>query len=193
MSSRDKILNAVKAAQPDKQPLPDLSAIPLKFDDAVAKFIEVLSTIGATVKRLPKDRFQSELMDDIGEGKNVVNTISEFVLDFASPDKTVAPQTYDNLDYSIIPGQLGVAENGAIWVTDTEFQIRALPFICEHLILVISAETIVHNMHEAYDKIGIDNPGFGAFIAGPSKTADIEQSLVLGAHGPRFMTAYVLE
>lgn len=193
MSSRDKILSAVKSAQPEKHPLPDLSDIPLKFDDAVVKFVDVLSTIGATVKRLPREAFHSELIAYIGKDKNVVNTISELQLDFASPDKTIAPQSYDNLDFSIIPGQLGVAENGAIWVTDNEFQIRALPFICEHLILVISAETIVHNMHEAYDKIGIDNPGFGVFIAGPSKTADIEQSLVLGAHGPRFMTAFVLQ
>jgi L-lactate dehydrogenase complex protein LldG len=47
-------------------------------------------------------------------------------------------------------------------------------------------------MHEAYSKIGEQQYGFGVFIAGPSKTADIEQSLVLGAHGPRSMTVFLL-
>ncbi|MNW08326.1 Lactate utilization protein C [compost metagenome] len=47
-------------------------------------------------------------------------------------------------------------------------------------------------MHEAYQKIADSVYGFGTFIAGPSKTADIEQSLVLGAHGPKNMTVFIL-
>ena len=43
------------------------------------------------------------------------------------------------------------------------------------------AATIVHNMHEAYGSCSFDSAGFGVFISGPSKTADIEQSLVIGA------------
>ena len=48
-------------------------------------------------------------------------------------------------------------------------------------------------MHQAYDSIDVAKEGFGAFIAGPSKTADIEQSLVIGAHGARSATIYVIE
>jgi L-lactate dehydrogenase complex protein LldG len=35
--------------------------------------------------------------------------------------------------------------------------------------------------------------GFATFIAGPSKTADIEQSLVLGAHGPRSLIVFLID
>jgi len=48
-------------------------------------------------------------------------------------------------------------------------------------------------MHHAYDRIGDADYGFGLFLAGPSKTADIEQSLVLGAHGSRSMTVFLVE
>ncbi|MDB5022907.1 MAG: lactate utilization protein [Mucilaginibacter sp.] len=68
---------------------------------------------------------------------------------------------------------------------------RALPF-SQHLAVIIEADAIAASMHEAYKRINQANYGFGSFIAGPSKTADIEQSLVIGAHGPKSMTVFIL-
>ena len=105
------------------------------------------------------------------------------------------PHELESMDFAILPGHFGVAENGAIWVTDHGLRHRVIYFITQHLALVIKADQIVHNMHQAYEKLtesGDANYGrpvreraFGTFISGPSKTADIEQSLVIGAHGPR--------
>ena len=69
---------------------------------------------------------------------------------------------------------------------------RVLPFICQHLVIVIHQKDIVPAMHEAYELLSRKPYDYGCFIAGPSKTADIEQSLVIGAHGPRSMTVFVL-
>lgn len=68
---------------------------------------------------------------------------------------------------------------------------RILPFVCQHLAIVLDSKDLVGNMHEAYGKIKPGSIGFGVFIAGPSKTADIEQSLVIGAHGPRSLTIFL--
>ena len=84
-----------------------------------------------------------------------------------------------------------MAENGSIWVAESSMINRLLPFICQHLVLVLERKDIVATMHHAYQQLNTFKEGFGVFIAGPSKTADIEQSLVIGAHGARSLVVYV--
>jgi L-lactate dehydrogenase complex protein LldG len=114
---------------------------------------------------------------------------------------TASPHALADVDVAIMPGEFAVAENGAVWVTDASVPLRAIYFLCQHLVLVVSESDIVDNMHAAYELLHtagrngnsiFEAPLFGAFIAGPSKTADIEQSLVIGAHGARSLTVYLL-
>jgi L-lactate dehydrogenase complex protein LldG len=87
---------------------------------------------------------------------------------------------------------LGVAENGAVWLPLSRMANRAAFFLVEHTIVVLNRSTLVWDMHEAYACIDVSAEVFGAFVAGPSKTADIEQSLVIGAHGPKSLTILLL-
>ncbi len=87
----------------------------------------------------------------------------------------------------------GVAENSALWVTDDILGQRVSTFIPQYLAIIVNKKDIVATMHQAYERIGNQEYGFGTFIAGPSKTADIEQSLVLGAHGARGLTVFLME
>ena len=91
-----------------------------------------------------------------------------------------------------IQGTLGVAENGAIWLYEHHIINRLLPFICQHLVLILHKKDLVSTLHEAYQHIHIARDGYGVFLAGPSKTADIEQSLVIGAHGARSLVVYLV-
>jgi len=102
------------------------------------------------------------------------------------------PHALDNVDLAVITAHFAVAENAALWVTEDIVQQRALPFITQQLAVIVKKEDILNNMHQAYQRIGAEDYGFGTFIAGPSKTADIEQSLVLGAHGPKTMCVFIL-
>ena len=83
--------------------------------------------------------------------------------------------------------------DGAIWVNDRQLPLRVLYFIVQHLTLVLPKSEIVDNMHQAYERLRFDNAEFGTFIAGPSKTADIEQSLVIGPHGSRSLTVLIID
>ena len=101
------------------------------------------------------------------------------------------PHALQDLDFAVLPGQFAVAENGAVWFSAAGVKHRVVPFITQHLALVVPADQLLDNMHQAYDRLAFSEPGFGTFISGPSKTADIEQSLVIGAHGPRSLTVFL--
>ena len=90
-------------------------------------------------------------------------------------------------DVGILRGELGVAENACVWVPQT-MKEKAVMFISEELVLLLDRNKLVHNMHEAYTKIAMNDYGYGCFISGPSKTADIEQALVMGAQAARGVT-----
>jgi L-lactate dehydrogenase complex protein LldG len=190
MSSRESILQNIKAAQPALQPLPSVQPLERQVD-VVKQFQTVLESIGGKVIYLEDEPLAEKLMSLFPDAKRIVSAITSVERYFLREHKEVIHHSLQDVDVAIIEAQFGVAENGAVWVTEDELKIRVLPFICEHLVAVVNARDIVPTLHDAYQRIGTADYSFGVFIAGPSKTADIEQSLVLGAHGPKSMTVLV--
>jgi L-lactate dehydrogenase complex protein LldG len=97
-----------------------------------------------------------------------------------------------DVDLAVVRGDFGVGENGAVWVNADGLRHRAILFLAENLILVIESGRIVRDMESAYGMVDFNNLRSGYFISGPSKTADIEQSLVIGAHGARSLIVFVV-
>jgi L-lactate dehydrogenase complex protein LldG len=125
--------------------------------------------------------------------ERLINTIPEIGYGLAPAATYASGHVLAQLELAVVAGSLAVAENGAIWVSDASLPTRVLPFICEHLVLVIYQSQIVGTMHEAYDRLQVSATGYGVFIAGPSRTADIEQSLVIGAHGPKRAHVFIVQ
>ena len=194
MSSRENILKAIAANQPTLVPLPEIdrSAV-INYSDHFAQFKTVLESIGGTTELLPNVEILKErIRVDKATGNFIIDTISGETFDEES-DSASSAFELEKVERAYIKGTVAVAENGAVWVYESQMKNRLLPFICQHLVLVVDKKDIVATMHDAYDKINTGAEGFGVFIAGPSKTADIEQSLVIGAHGARSTTVYVVE
>lgn len=203
MNSRDKILNTVKNNQPPHRELPPIPGgmtppIPASAE-LIHQFIAILEAIGGSAYLVSGfDRVASILREQFPKEQNlrIVSGCAELSGWAGTPARSDDPHTLENIELAVLPAHFGVAENGAVWITEDQMIHRALPFITQHLALVIEGKNIVANMHEAYDRIAAlesDSYGFGTFIAGPSKTADIEQSLVLGAHGPRSLIVFLLD
>ncbi|MDH7460169.1 LUD domain-containing protein [Chitinophagaceae bacterium 26-R-25] len=194
MNSRDKILSAIAANQPEKTALPDISGFKGAEEDLQSKYATVLTTIGGKIYFVKdENEIAAAVATQFSQAKRIVNLVDNLHIENA---ETVIsdPEIHNlkNVDLAIIKAKFAVAENGAVWITEKDVQPRVLPFICEHLAVVINDGIIFSTMHEAYQKIAtLEEYGYGSFIAGPSKTADIEQSLVIGAHGPRSMSVFV--
>jgi L-lactate dehydrogenase complex protein LldG len=191
VTSRDKILAAIQQNQPAFKPLPDKLFEPLVYEDALTQFTNVLQGIGGKVARIASsDVVADYLAANYTESNHYVTTIP-ILTNIAQVTGNEIPHDFNTVEVAVIAGQFGVAENGAVWVTEEQLKVRALPFIAQNLVILLHESQLVHNMQQAYDRIGQANYGYGVFIAGPSKTADIEQSLVLGAHGAKSLTILI--
>ncbi|GIU18574.1 LutC/YkgG family protein [Shewanella colwelliana] len=189
MSSKQSILNALKKVAVEPQALPTFDVAP-RIDDVIAQFETNLNTVAGTLHKTGGvEALQAHIDELTAQGKQVISTTDGIKGNRAVPG--TAHQLRD-IDYAVIPGDLAVAENGAIWVNNKNLGHRVTPFICENLFLVIKADTVVANLHEAINQIGLEQGEFGVFIAGPSKTADIEQALVVGAHGACSLNVYLI-
>lgn len=193
MSSRDRILELIKQNKPEETALPAVTTFVSEFENTEEKFRETLSAIYTEVVVV---RNREELAAKAGElYKDVVNraTTIPALSGWADFSLNVSdPHELETVEIAIVQAEFGVAENGAVWVSDQYLPHRVLPFITQNLAFVIPRKALVNNMHEAYERLQ-DTLGWGCFIAGPSKTADIEQSLVIGAHGARSMVIFLLE
>lgn len=184
-NSRDFILNAIRQNKPAETPLPEIPDFSQGIDK-LAAFKQISEVGGATIQE-PDDIATAyiKIAQAYPDEKVIFSTVPEIMEGtFAFTPETI-PLDLKDVDLAIIRGELGVAENGAIWVSETQLPQRVLPFITQHLVIVLEKDKIVENMHQAYQQIDVAAAGFGVFIAGPSKTADIEQSLVKGAQGAR--------
>lgn len=193
MSSKESILSNIRKNISQQFDMPDTEISGIRYDDTVKRFIEISKTVGGNVEMMNSE-------DDINEiirkcyppAKKIASNLNEIKIATINPDSVDKAQDLNNTDVTVVKGDVGVAENGCIWIPQATKE-KAAYFICEYLVIVISRKNIVNNMHEAYKKIEFNNFGFGSFISGPSKTADIEQALVMGAQSARGVTVILTE
>jgi L-lactate dehydrogenase complex protein LldG len=87
-------------------------------------------------------------------------------------------------DAGISRALYGLADTGSIVLAASPDEPRArslLPFI--HVSL-LSAESIVPGLADLFEAVASELPSALAIVTGPSRSADIEQKLVIGVHGP---------
>jgi L-lactate dehydrogenase complex protein LldG len=194
MDSRKWVLDALRAAAPPAPGMPDLSGVGVRWDDAVARLADAVTAVAGRFVRVPDAAALRDAVAALAAELGTTRVASTVAGVPGSVDVTDVRDAHaiEGLGLAVIPGAFAVAENGAVWVPDDGLRPRGIFVVTEHLALVVPAGEVVHDMHEAYRRIAFPRAAFGTFIAGPSKTADIEQALVIGAHGARSCTLFLV-
>jgi L-lactate dehydrogenase complex protein LldG len=210
MTSKDNILGKLRRNTRETYDMPDLSFKKLTFADPVAEYIkQTTTTAGAKLIEAEEGDDLSELIRQAYPDAKVVSTNVSGItaeglskaygrpVELRSPDTVETAQQLDGTDVGVLQGGVACAENACVWIPQT-MKERAVCFISEYLVILVSRSNIVSNMHQAYkwlEDIQGSAQGdvpYGTFISGPSKTADIEQSLVYGAQAACGVTVILM-
>jgi L-lactate dehydrogenase complex protein LldG len=193
MNARRAILDASRSVILPAVELPDVYSLRAAWpsvDDVPRRFVDAARATGAEVLVGERALLAQTVQRVAPDATRVVSEVVE-----VSPTVSASAELRQlaNVDLFVCEGVVGVAENGAVWLPRSRLGPRAAVFLAEHVVIVIARSALVSDLHEAYRQIDAASESFGVFVAGPSKTADIEQSLVIGAHGPKRLTVILVQ
>ena len=195
MANKDDILKKYRANVREKFDMPDLSDIMgITYPDPLVQYITMTESVGGHVIEVKEGQDINKLIRDLyPDAKEIASNLPEITIATRNPDEVGRARDLNGTDVGIIRGKFGVAENACVWIPQT-MKEKAVCFISENLVILLPKSQIVNNMHEAYKRIEFDKEydGYGVFISGPSKTADIAQVLVMGAQAARSATILLL-
>ena len=195
MSSKEDILKKYRSNIREQFDMPDLSDIQaVTYPNPLLQFINMTKSVGGNAIEVEEwcdiNKLIRELFPDAVE---IASNLPGITIATRNPDIVDDASDLNGTDVGIIRGEFGVAENGCVWIPQ-QMKEKAVCFISENLVILLPKSQIVNNMHEAYKRIEFDKTydGYGTFISGPSKTADIAQVLVMGAQAARSATILLL-
>ena len=206
MASKEDILNKYRANVRERFDMPDLSDIQaITYPNPLLQFMNMTKSVGGNAIEVEKGRNINDLIRELyPDAKEIASNLPEITIATRNPDEVGRARDLNGTDVGIVRGMFGVAENACVWIPQ-QMKEKAVCFISENLVILLDKKQIVNNMHEAYKRLsessgktagnsdGFEKYGYGTFISGPSKTADIAQVLVMGAQAARSATVLLLD
>ncbi len=194
MNTKHQILSKLRRQIVDQVNLPESAEGPwIEYEKPLEQFRSVVKMVGGACHPISIAADALETLQEFEQwrdAKRIYSNIPE-IPGNVDLDSVEDPHGLENLDFVVYRAKFAVAENGSVFVSDRDLKHRVVFFITQFLVILVNSSDIVSNMHQAYSRAEIPQPGFGLFLSGPSKTADIEQSLVIGAHGCRELQVFL--
>jgi len=189
VNARESVLAQLRAQSLERVPLPALHGDWIEYPDPLAQFGAALARAAGSLVLVAPGELPSALaqLPVVQRARSCCSLVAALPGNVGPASE---PHGFAELDVLVVEASFGVAENGAVWLGEQVAAVRAGLFLTQHLVLLLQRTALLHNLHQAYERLGagVGGAGYGCFVSGPSKTADIEQALVVGAHGPRSLT-----
>lgn len=194
MSTLESLIGNIQANLPKhKVDYPIVPTFENKEEDLVETFKRKVGNAGGTIFQVNTiAEAQTIAKEKYAYAKVICSATSEWVGNKAINVDT-DPRTMEDVDLTIVRTDLGIAEMGMVWLTEDRLKVISSAFLCQHIIVLLDPKKITYNMHTAYQQVDLIKDGYGAFVMGPSATADIGAVLIHGAQGPRSLTVFLLE
>jgi L-lactate dehydrogenase complex protein LldG len=173
--------------------LPEVSSLPDDGESLLPYFRRQLEAMGGrSFEVAGAEAARAKVADLFPDAKVICSAVPE-VPGTRRIETVSDPRALNDVDVGVVRSPLGVAEAGAVWLTQAELVINALGVLSQHLIVLLDPAAVVDTMHDAYARNDLTASPYGVFLAGPSATGDIEGVIIHGAQGARSLTVLLLE
>lgn len=118
------------------------------------------------------------------------NFIFEIANDYLSEERK---KIISNIPISIVNADYAVSEIASLVFFYDNSKTSYPHFLCDFIIALVDFNKLLPNQFKLIEIIDEEKAENMVFVSGPSRTADIEKVLVLGAHGPRRMLVILVD
>jgi L-lactate dehydrogenase complex protein LldG len=211
--ARERILGRLRANRPPASTAPPTYRKPLGWDRAtrIAMFTERMQAVRGEVHRLSDGDWVDWLianLPDRGMRRGLVGTgpiAREFAaqagreaFDITRYDQAVEdwkPSLFNRIDFAVTGARAGLAESGSLVLWPDAAEPRLMSLAPPVHVAVLAADHLYENFADllAQEDWTAGMPSNALLISGPSKTADIEQTLAFGIHGPKQLITLLID
>jgi L-lactate dehydrogenase complex protein LldG len=196
--SRRRILTAVRralgrrnAVEPGRPDIPPEPPRPVWTGDRIERFLTQLDKVAGSYTRLDRmDAVPQAALDflvQLGDDRRLLVAPDEALRALTWPEalqRTEDPAQSRHHAAALITAAFGVAETGSLVLPSAAHRPPSMQLLPDHLLVVLRADDVVDYMEEVWARLA-ELPRTVTFMTGPSRTADVEQTIQIGAHGPR--------
>ena len=209
--SREKILKDIRSVteqqgskKDNKKPEQNnmiKSNVDINYVSNLDNFISKLKQVGATVSTInDRNKLVEELHRYVAENQvksNITISKDENLEGYNWQDIEVTTN-YDpqSLSVSVTHASMGIEETGTLVMLSSPSSPTGMNFLPDHHLVVLGSGAIVKMMEDVWLSLrGVSNelPRTVNLITGPSRTADIDHEIHIGAHGPKYLHVIIVD